>query len=992
MATQNAMYRKSPSFFVGACFVAIATAIAGCDGDNGANGAPGATGATGTEGANGPRGSTGTDGAKGATGLDGLLGPIGATGSEGTEGASGPTGDTGLTGATGAMGEIGATGATGETGPAGAATLVNTTAEPKGSHCPVGGIRVDTGIDTNDNGVLDSTEINAKQTKYICNVAPPGSDSTGLKVNVVSVSPAGTTPIAVRFTLKDDKGFPIDVAGNYSINTAIQPRFALAYYTQEKVTTLDPTTAAVVDMPLKVYTKSGKTSALSPTAFNPAASPPQGTLVENGYGAGDYTYTFPSATTATASATGIVAVNYDAAQLASTHVLWMQVARQTDLVNTTAPKTFYPVNQDYYFVPNGGTPLPTRAIVAQSGCDSCHGGFKAEGSTNNAFHSGGRVAAAFCNVCHNPERTNSDGTPNIWADSAAFVHRIHFGDSIATANQFHGIAATYPQDARNCAKCHNNDDGETPAFEQYKTNPKLAACASCHDGVNFGAPTSVKCITQTTHGINVPCDHSGGARTDGSCATCHAPEDIATTHVPVIAPDPANCLATGNATGCNNNTNASYVAASEYVPAGATKISYVVGGAAAIADSGGILRPQIGFKFQKRVGTAAPTDVVFNTYAAGVTTELMPGFVGSPSVYFAWSEPQDGVAAPADFNASANGYIKNIWNGTATGAGAGTISGPDPSGYYTLILTGVWISPAARMLTGGVGYSYSLSSAPPLVETDVASYPYNTDGKKQGGISVPADNVWVVANGFTGRRAIVESARCNNCHGALGVAPTFHAGQRNDGPTCSFCHNPNRTSNGWSAGSKYFIHAIHATRMRTTPFRWHQSSADPANQWDAEFPSPLNNCESCHAPNTYDFSLAPANATSNLDSVPNQLLTAVGQDTVTSGVTYNYTTQTDRTLFFAPWVDSTNGTSYGLGYSYNAGTDAITAAAGTNRVISQITTACVACHDSQSALAHMQLNGGHFYDTRANTLASFGESCLTCHGPGREVSIADVHR
>ena len=992
MATQNAVYRKYPSLLVGGCLVAIATAMVGCGGDNGANGALGATGA---DGPNGPSGSTGADGAKGATGLDGSLGPIGATGSEGPEGSSGPTGETGLTGATGATGETGvpgATGATGETGPAGAATLVDTTAEPKGSHCPVGGIRVDTGIDTNANGVLDSTEIDTKQTKYICNVAPPGSDSTGLTVNVVSVSPAGTSPIAVRFTLKDDKGFPIDVAGNYSINTAIQPRFALAYYTQERAFALDPS-SAVVDTPLKVYTKSGKTSALSPTVFNPAASPPQGSLVENGYGAGDYTYTFPSVTTATASASGVVAVNYDAAQLASTHVLWMQIARQTDLVNTTSPKTFYPVNQDYYFVPNGsGTPLPSRAIAAQSGCDSCHSGFKAEGSTDNAFHSGGRVAAAFCNVCHNPDRTNSDGTPNVWATSASFIHRIHFGESIATANQFHGIAATYPQDIRNCAKCHNNDAGKTPEFEQYKTNPSVAACASCHDGVNYGSPTSVKCITQSTHGINVPCDHSGDAQSDGQCAKCHAPADIDSYHIPVIVPDPTNCLATANATGCNNNTNASYVAAAEFVPAGAAKISYLIGGVAAFPDSGGIVRPRLSFKIRRQVGTAAATDVVLNTYAAGVTTELMPGFVGSPSVYFAWSEPQDGVAAPADFNVSASGYIKNIWNGTATGTGAGTISGPDASGYYTIVLTGVQISPAAKMLTGGVGYSYSLSSTPPLVETDLGSYPYNTDGKKQGGISVPADNVWMVGTGYSGRRAIVESARCNNCHGALGVAPTFHAGQRNDGPTCSFCHNPNRTSNGWSADSKYFIHAIHATRMRTTPFQWHQSSADPANQWDAEFPSPLNNCESCHAPNTYDFSLAAANATSNLDSVPNQLLATVGQDTVASGVTSNYTTQTDRTLLFSPWVDSSNGTSYGLGYSYNAATDATTAAAGSTLVISQITTACVACHDSQSALAHMQLNGGHFYDTRANTLASFGESCLTCHGPGREVSIADVHK
>ena len=41
----------------------------------------------------------------------------------------------------------------------------------------------------------------------------------------------------------------------------------------------------------------------------------------------------------------------------------------------------------------------------------------------------------------------------------------------------------------------------------------------------------------------------------------------------------------------------------------------------------------------------------------------MPGFGGSPSVYFAFAMPQDGVAAPADFNASVSRYIKPIWNG-----------------------------------------------------------------------------------------------------------------------------------------------------------------------------------------------------------------------------------------------------------------------------------------------------------------------------------------
>lgn len=993
MPAQRNPHIKHSAILAGSCLIALMAATSGCGGDDGANGAPGVKGATGTKGASGPTGAKGADGATGADGVDGNTGPmgdtgpVGATGPAGLTGATGPAGSTGATGLAGVTGATGAVGATGATGPAGAATLLNTVAEPKGTNCPVGGLRVETGVDANGNGVLDTAEVNSKATKYICNVAPAGSVSSGLKVNVVSVSPAGTSPITVRFTLKDDKGFPVDVAGVYSTNTAIQPRFALAYYTQVKVNALDPA-SAIVDTPLQVYTKSGKSTALAPTALSPTASPPQGTLVENGYGAGDYTYTFPATTTATDTASGVAAVAYDAAQLGSTHLVWIQASRQTDLVNTTSPKTLYVANQDYYFIPNGaGTPLPPRVIASQAACDSCHSGFKAEGSSANAFHSGGRVAAAFCNVCHNPARAS-----NPWADSAAFVHRIHFGKEIATANQFHGIAATYPQDIRNCDKCHNNEDGKTPAFQQYETNPKIAACGSCHDGVNFGTPTSVKCITQATHGIKTTCDHSGGARADGTCSTCHSAQDIETTHIPVVKPDPNNCWALAGATGCNNNTHASFVAAAKYVPTGAAVISYDVKSVAAVADSGGILRPTIAFKLKKQVGTAAATDVVFNTYSAGVTTELMNGFVGSPSVYFAWAVPEDGITAPADFNASASGYIKNIWNGSATGTGAGTLSGPDSSGYYTITLSGVQITSEAKMLTGGVGYSYSLSSSPPLVQTDLAAYPYNTDGKKQGGLSVPADNAWKVATGYTARRAIVETGRCNACHGALGVAPSFHAGQRNDGPTCSFCHTPNRTSNGWSAGSKYFIHALHATRMRTTPFQWHMSTAIAGNQWEAEFPSPLNDCESCHAPKTYDYSLAPTGVQSNLDSVANQLLTTVGQDSVSSGVTYNYTTQTDRSYFFAPWVDSTGGTNYGLGFSYNAGTNATTTPASSTLVISQITTACVACHDSQPAVAHMRLNGGHFYETRSNTLTSFGEACLVCHGPGKDVAIADVHK
>ncbi len=62
---------------------------------------------------------------------------------------------------------------------------------------------------------------------------------------------------------------------------------------------------------------------------------------------------------------------------------------------------------------------------------------------------GGRVDAGMCNVCHNPGRTT-----NPLADSSSFIHRIHNGENVATANLFHGIAATFPQDIRKCDNCH----------------------------------------------------------------------------------------------------------------------------------------------------------------------------------------------------------------------------------------------------------------------------------------------------------------------------------------------------------------------------------------------------------------------------------------------------------------------------------------------------------------------------------------------------------
>jgi hypothetical protein len=178
----------------------------------------------------------------------------------------------------------------------GQSSLVRTTAEPAGPHCPFAGTRIETGLDADNSGTLDAAEIDAAATSYVCNLAPGGgaiSPSTGIVAAIApgGVSTATTGPITVRFTLKDDRGFPLDLGGSYSQNTPIQPRFAIGYFTK------DATTGIV--SPLTMYTQSTSAAAPAgqPTSYSPLTSTGQGTLIENGLGAGDYTYTFPTTAT-----------------------------------------------------------------------------------------------------------------------------------------------------------------------------------------------------------------------------------------------------------------------------------------------------------------------------------------------------------------------------------------------------------------------------------------------------------------------------------------------------------------------------------------------------------------------------------------------------------------------------------------------------------------------------------------------------------------------
>jgi OmcA/MtrC family decaheme c-type cytochrome len=729
------------------------------------------------------------------------------------------------------------------------------------------------------------------------------------------------------------------------------------------------------------------------------------TLTDNGDGT--YVYRFAKVVNAGADAAGTV---YEADKVHRLIVL---------LYATGNP--FSPINLVKDFVPSTGADVTgMQEKVDGNACLECHTTFRAiTGGTgelgSGEFHGGVRYDVKTCVACHNDQRRfSSTGTPvtepaiaadGTWTGNAAvlngeavinlpvFIHKIHMGDKLSlTGGTYAGVPqpyeTTYPQDVRNCTKCHR---APAPLADNWKTSISRRACGACHDDKSFAAAIP---NARTMHGGGMQLD-------DKNCAVCHAAgsvaRDVPTNHLTVSGPNANNIYADATAAG-NANTNAAYVAAAGAVPPGAKVITYLVKSVSTWNDAAAnVMRPQIVFKFQ-----LDGADVVFPDPATA--GELIPGFVGSPSAYFVFAVPQDGKTAPAEFNASASAYIRNVWNGTGTcsnaaatttRSGAGTLTGPDGSGYYTLQLTCAIVPPTATMLTGGIGYTYALGSrqspsnpdldfinnTQPFTEVDLPAYPYVPNKKAdgvtngyagRGGLIVPPHDVSMVATGFTGRRAIVDNGKCGACHVALGVGPDFHAGQRNDAPTCSFCHRPNQTSSGWAANAKDFVHAIHGAEMRQVDFTWHEDSPTDGF-WKTTYPGVLNKCEMCHLPGTYDFS-----STDTTAAYPNMLMSTVGQGTYPAGSVH------------APYVNE--GQAYGAGFSYNALTGAVVNADPTTLVVSPIVAACSACHDSPTAIDHMQTNGGSFYEPRSVVFAKpQQEECLLCHGPGRLASIADRH-
>jgi OmcA/MtrC family decaheme c-type cytochrome len=130
-------------------------------------------------------------------------------------------------------------------------------------------------------------------------------------------------------------------------------------------------------------------------------------------------------------------------------------------------------------------PSKTRKMADVTSCNGCH--------DKLALHGGGRVDTQYCVMCHNPGTVDANSGNNL--NMATMIHKIHAGKLLANpatlggedyviwgynASKHDYAEVGFPQDLRNCAKCHTASNPNTPQGDNWKTKVSKEACLTCH--------------------------------------------------------------------------------------------------------------------------------------------------------------------------------------------------------------------------------------------------------------------------------------------------------------------------------------------------------------------------------------------------------------------------------------------------------------------------------------------------------------------------------
>lgn len=590
-------------------------------------------------------------------------------------------------------------------------------------------------------------------------------------------------------------------------------------------------------------------------------------------------------------------------------------------------------NAPFDFIPAGGALTTQRLIVDNDNCQACHDVLE--------FHGGARFDTQYCVTCHNPFTTDGQA-PNKSLDMKVMVHKIHGAAFLPNRTTdpyiitgyggavFNFSEIVYPQDVRNCTTCHDENDTDTPQASNWRMVANRAACGTCHEDINFAAG-----------------GHPGGLTfvDDTQCLDCHGPSATV-------------------------NGGAVRIPTAHQVPLDVQSAKFAYQVLSVTDQTGGTLdtgeQPRVTIKVVDPTNNNTPYDIQaaggpFLQSSAALRVDLAWtgtefNNVGSASNS---NPPNQTTAGNAPFQPTQVTFA----NGTAIQAGvvrnadlSFTASAVNAAGAPFLLPNrpSFFAGADAALTTGSLE---AILEGRPRVDTD-------GDGVVDSSGQVAAAGLSSAWDGSAASRpGIVEIERCNECHNVL----SLHGGNRTGNTQlCATCHNANATdirqhgagaclaqvgpaTADVSVAFSVLIHSIHAAQRRASqgapPYVVCGNGNSVHDYSNVHYPGAINNCQSCHVPPTND-----------------------------------------------------NPSYYGRDPARRL---AVTTHAGADRTVitddiadSPTVSACLTCHTTSTATAHMRQNGGVIGGMKAanGQVVNQAETCALCHGPGRTADIREVHK
>jgi OmcA/MtrC family decaheme c-type cytochrome len=559
---------------------------------------------------------------------------------------------------------------------------------------------------------------------------------------------------------------------------------------------------------------------------------------------------------------------------------------ETYTVGYQANRTFqgqaYRYNQVLDFVPAGGTPTIWEDTTTDQ-CNQCHNPLIAHGS---------RYEVRLCKLCHTEAAEAAPGEP---IDYRLMIHKIHagielpsvadgppgskyaIGNAVFAEKEADGslTGVAFPRTLESCTYCHAN----APTAEYYRQKAATAPCTACHDDVN---PS----LEQTDAGPPGTKHFQEKGYAEGQCASCHEAEQGREFDITVPG--------------------------AHVIPNRSTQLQGLNLSITGLTDHLAGQTPTISFKVTQNDGSVITDFSALNRI----------GFT---------------LAGPTS-------DYQTVLTATAVGGGAtGQLTGPDADGVFSY--TAAVPIPADATGTWSVGAEarrqVTLDTPPessPKVVQEAAENPVVT---------------FVVDDSMAEmRREVVDVQNCASCHGEFSKDFSIHGNLRNQTRYCVLCHNPNNSdferrkndpeavaaqSQDATINFRVLIHKIHrGEQLSQQPYIVYGFGAAPANYTKIDFgkvlfPGNLQDCQTCHLPNTNLLPPYPGTALPTEQSHVEQ-----------------------------------------------AGNTVIKVVDGH---VAPITSVCTACHDEDDAFAH----------AASNTAPNGTEACPVCHEEGRIAAVSVVH-